>query len=65
MVPQKNLDLIQEDARRMQKLARDLEVAESTRDAQRIRREMVKISKEIEEASRVADDIDRAMRAAG
>ena len=65
MVPQENLELIQEEAQRMQKLARELKVARSASEAQEIRREMARISKEIEEASRAADDYDGAASATG
>jgi len=49
----------------MQKLARELKVARSASEAQEIRREMARISKEIEEASRAADDYDGAASATG
>ena len=60
-----NLDLIQKDARRMQELARKLGGASSSNEARRIRREMAKLSKEIEKASRAAHDHDTAARAVG
>ena len=65
MVPQKNLELIEKEARRIQELARDLKVAESAREAQRIRREMARLSKEIEEASRADNGHDGAISATG
>lgn len=65
MVPQRNLDLIQEEARRVQKLARELGAARSANEARKIRREMARLSKKIEKASRAADDHDKAMSATG
>jgi hypothetical protein len=65
MVPQENLDLIRKDARRIQELASALRTAESADEARRIRREMARISKEIEEASLAADEYDKAVRAVG
>jgi hypothetical protein len=60
-----NLDLIQRDARRVQELARKLSSASSASEARSIRREMAKLSKEIEEASRAAHDYDEAASAVG
>ncbi|MEJ7632843.1 MAG: hypothetical protein WKF28_10070 [Rubrobacteraceae bacterium] len=64
-VSQEKLDLIQREARRVQELARELSVTRSASEAQRIRRKMVRLSKDIEEASGAADDRDEAMRAVG
>jgi hypothetical protein len=64
-VSQKNLDLIQREARRMQELADELSAARSSAEARRIMREMAELSREIEEASGAADDRDEAMHALG
>jgi hypothetical protein len=59
---------VEENVRLAQKLARELRNAQNHRRAFEISQQLAKVSRELEEATRIADELDkydRQMRAAG
>jgi cell fate (sporulation/competence/biofilm development) regulator YlbF (YheA/YmcA/DUF963 family) len=54
------LDRIQRDTEQLRGLAQQYKVARNDREARRIRREMVKVSKDLNDARRAVEDIDGA-----
>lgn len=54
----------EKEAELVQQLAKELKTAHSAREAYKISRQLAKVSKDLETASRAVDDSEKAMRAA-
>lgn len=56
---QRDIDRIQQDSKQVQKLARKYKDARNVREAHKISQEMAKLSKQIEEATRIQNQLNK------